>query len=159
SARAARIAPASKQRARAEPGPAAPPSAIAIRRDPSDKIAEILGFAEVAVDRGKADIGDLIETRQRIHGETPDHPARDIGLARTLQLAYQRVDNALDPLGLERTFTQGDVDRSGELVAVEGLALAVLLDHRQLAQLHALEGREAGPAIRAEASAANRTAV
>src|SRR5437899_110499 len=50
-------------------------------------------------------------------------------------------------------------DRAGELVALEGLALRVFLDHRQLAQLHPLEGREAGAAIGAEAAAADRAAI
>jgi hypothetical protein len=41
-----------------------------------------------------------------------------------------------------RSLTQGGVNRAGEPVAVERLALPVLLDHRQLAQLDALEGGE-----------------
>jgi len=38
---------------------------------------------------------------------------------------------------LNRALAQRRVDRAGELVAIERLALAVLLDHRQLAQLDA----------------------
>src|SRR3954454_25359838 len=37
-------------------------------------------------------------------------------------------------------------DRAGQLVAVEGFALAVLLGNGEVAQLDALEGREAGTA-------------
>ena len=54
---------------------------------------------------------------------------------------------------------QAMADRALELGAVERLALAVLLDHRQVAQLDPLEGREARPAALALAPAADRRAV
>src|SRR6516162_3232653 len=155
SVRAARIASSSRRRSAGE---SAPPS-IAIRRDPADEIAEILRLAEIPVDRGETDIGNLIEARQRLHDEASDHITRDIDLARTLQLPHQRVDDALDALGLERPLAQGDVDRSGELVSVEGFAVPIFLDHGQLAQLHPLESREAGAAIWAEPPASDRAAI
>src|SRR5580704_7070093 len=52
-------------RREAEFGAAA--SAIAIGGNAADEFAEILGLAEIAIDRGKADIGDLVERRQRLH--------------------------------------------------------------------------------------------
>src|SRR6516162_1727681 len=152
---AARIALSSRRRSAGEPAP----SSIAIRRDPADEIPEILRLAEVPVDRGETDIGNLIEARQRLHDEASDHVTRDIDLARTLQLPHQRVDDALDSLGLERPLAQGDVDRSGELVSVEGFAVPIFLDHGQLAQLHPLESREAGAAIWAEPPASDRAAI
>src|SRR5258707_979521 len=101
------------------------------------------GGAEIAVDRGEADIGDLVETGKRLHDETADDVSRDLALARALELADHRVDDALDALAFDRALAQGAVDRARELVAVERLALPVLLDHGQLAQLDALEGGEA----------------
>src|SRR5262249_21241781 len=106
---------------------------IAICGDPSDEIPEILGFPEITVDRGEADIGDLIEARQRLHDEAPDHIARDVGLARALQLTHQRADYPFYPFRLERALSQGDVDRSGEFVAVEWFAVSIFLNHGQLA--------------------------
>src|SRR5256885_5061020 len=85
SASAVRIAPRSKRGCSREPIGSAPAS-VAIRCDPPDKIPKILSFAEVAVDRGETDVGDLIEARQRLHDKAPDHIARYVGLARTLQL-------------------------------------------------------------------------
>src|SRR5208282_887567 len=158
SASAARIAPRSTRRSPAEPGGGEAIS-LAIRRDPSDKIPEILGFAEIAVDRGETDISNLIEASHCLHDESADIIARDIGLARTLQLPHQRIDDALHPLGLERPFAQRDVDRSGKLVPIEGFTLSIFLDYGQFTQLDALEGCEAGSAIRAEASAADRAAI
>ena len=55
-----------------------------------------------------------------------------------------------------RDSAQRDMDRARHLVAIERLALAVLLDHRQLAQLHALEGGEASGAIGAQPAATTR---
>ena len=52
-----------------------------------------------------------------------------------------------------------DVDRAGELVSVERLPLSVLFYYREFAQLHALEGREAGRAIGTEPSAPDRAAI
>src|SRR5258707_11531008 len=135
------------------------PPSIVIRRDPPDEFAEILGLAEIAVDRGKADIGDLVERRQRLHDQLADHVARDVGFARAFELAHQRIDDALDAVGLDRALAQRDVDRAGQLVAVERLALRVLLDDRQLTQLHSLEGREAGAATDAEPPAPDRAAI
>ena len=46
--------------------------------------------------------------------------------------------------------------RTHELVAIERRAAPVLLDHMQLAQLHALEGGEASPQYGTDAPAADR---
>jgi hypothetical protein len=46
-----------------------------------------------------------------------------------------------------------------QLVAVERRAAAVLLHHRQFAQLHALEGGEAAAAIGTNAAAADRRGI
>src|ERR1700730_10923 len=135
------------------------PASIVIRRAPPDELAEILGLAEITVDRGKADIGDLVERRQCLHDQLADHVARDVGFAGALELAHQRIDDALDPVGLDRALTQRDVDRAGQLIAVEGLALRGLLDHCQLTQLHPLEGREAGAATDAEPATPDRAAI
>src|ERR1043166_4291706 len=71
---------------------ARPPS-IVIRGDPPDKFAEILSLAEISVDRGEADIGDLIECRQRFHDQFADILARDLGIARTFELTHQGIDD------------------------------------------------------------------
>ena len=67
----------------------------------------------------------------------------DLALARAFEPAHDAVDHALDALGLDRPLAQRERDRARELVAVERHALAVLLHHGELAQLHPLEGGEA----------------
>src|SRR6266513_347957 len=138
---------------------AARPPSIVIRGDPPDKFAEILRLPEIAVDRGEADIGNLIKCRQRFHDQFADVLARNLGVARTFELAHQGVDDSFHPLGFDRPLAQRDIDRARQLVALERLPLSVLLDDRQLAQLHPLKGREARGAIRAEAAATDRAAI
>src|SRR5215469_3522648 len=132
---------------------------IAVGADAADELAEILGLAEIAVDRGEAHIGHLIEAGERLHHEAADHLARYLAFARAFELTHHRVDDALDALSLDRALAQRHIDRARELVAVESLALAVFLDDGELAQLHALEGREACRAIGAEAPPADRGTV
>src|SRR5207237_10771392 len=56
-------------------------------------------------------------------------------------------------------FSRRMADRPGQLVAVEGLALAVLLDDREIAQLHPFERGEARAARLALPSPADRGTV
>ena len=87
---------------------------------------------------------------------------RSVGMSASpcaLELAHDAVDHALDPLGRDVALAQRDLDRALQLVAIERRAAAVALDHRQFAQLHALEGGEAPAAIRADAAAADRGVV
>src|SRR6185312_12441394 len=127
--------------------------------DTADELAEILGFAEIAVDRSEAHIGDLVERGQRLHHQLADQIARNVRLAGAFELADDRVDDALDALGLDRALAQRDIDRARQLVALEGLALPVLLDDRQFAQLHALERGKARRAIGTEPAPPDRRAI
>src|SRR6266851_7019757 len=102
SARAACIAARSTAAGSLPEGWGGAPASIAIRGDPPDKFTEILGFAEIAVDRGETDVGDLVEDRQRLHDLFADLLAADLCVARAFELAHQRVDHPLDPLGLDR---------------------------------------------------------
>src|SRR6266849_882082 len=132
---------------------------IAVGVDPADELTEVLGLTEVPVDRCEADIGNLVEAGKRLHDEPPDDVAWYLALPRTLELTDHRIDDAFDLFRLDRALAQGDVDRTGQLVALEGFALPVLLDHRQLAELHALEGGEPGGAVRTETPSADGRAI
>jgi len=76
---------------------------FAVGADPADELAKILRLPEIAVDRGEANVGDLIEAGQGFHHEAADHVAGDLGLAGALELADDRVDDTLDALGLDRS--------------------------------------------------------
>src|SRR6185312_13253536 len=59
----------------------------------------------------------------------------------------------------DRPLAQGDLQRAHQLVAVERHAAAVALDHREFAQLHALERRKAEVAGNADAPAADHRGI
>lgn len=119
--------------------------------DLAHEIFEILGFAEVFIDRGEAHIGDGIEIGQAVHDEFADHARRDVAFARAFQPTHDAVDHALDALGFDGALAQRQIEGAGQLIAVEGRACAALFHHRQFAQLDALEGRETRAACRAKA--------
>src|SRR5690348_10794862 len=124
-----------------------------------DELAEILRLAEIAIDRGEADIGDRIERRQHFHHQLADHVALDFGLARAFELTDDGIDRALDAFAFDRPLAQRDLDGARQLVALERFALVVLLDDGQFAQLHALERRETRGAIRAEPPPSDRGSI
>src|SRR5262249_674689 len=114
---------------------------------------EVLGLAEIAVNRGEAHIRHVVELAQMLHHRLADGLRRDLVLAETLQLAHDLRYFLLDPLRIDRALAQCDLDRTHELVAVERHAAAIALDDGQLAQLHALESGEAEIAGQADAAA------
>ena len=121
-----------------------------------DQRVEIADLAEIAIDRGEAHIGDLVERLQALHHQFADLRALDLALAGALELAHDAIDHALDALRIDRALAQGDLQRAHQLVAIEGHAAARFLDHDQLAQLHALESGETPAAIGTDAAAADR---
>src|ERR1700757_4717464 len=70
---------------------------------------EILGLAEVAIDRGEADIGDVVELAQMLHHDLADRLRGDFGLAAAFELAHDRRNHLLDPLRIHRALAQRDL--------------------------------------------------
>src|ERR1700761_3962981 len=101
----------------------------------TDEVLVVLGFTEITVDRGKSYIGDRIELLQRVHHQFADLLAGNIAFARCLELADDRIDDALDALLLDRPLAQRDADRARQLVAIEWHPAMIGLHHGQFAQL------------------------
>src|SRR4029453_7244177 len=110
--------------------------AVIIARKLTQHLFEILRFAEIAVYRGETHIGDIVKGSQALHDEIADGLRRDVGLAGAFELAHNRRDHPLDPIGIDRPLAQRDLDRAHELVAVEGHPPPRSLDDLQLAQLN-----------------------
>src|SRR5262245_8504941 len=136
--------------ARAGGGPA-----VIIARQFVESSAEILRLAKVAIDRGKAHVGDVVEFAQMLHDDLADRFRRNFALALALQLTNGLRDHLLDTLRLNRALAQRDLHRPHQLVAVERHAPAVALDHGQLAQLNPLESCETEIARQTDAAAAD----
>ena len=89
------------------------------------------------------------------HHRLADRLGRDLAFAEAFQLAHDFRHHLVDAFRIDRSLAAGDLHRAQQLVAVERHAPAVALDHRQLAQLHPLEGGEAEIAGQADAAAAD----
>src|SRR3546814_15454911 len=76
-----------------------------------------------------------------------------------LKTADDTIDDALQPLRIDLPLAQRNHHRTRQLVAVERLALATLLQNGQFPKLHPLKGREPGAAIRTEAPSPDRRVV
>src|SRR6476646_15443 len=100
----------------------------------------------------------MVEGLEAVHHRFADLSRFDL-VALGLEAALNAADEPFDLLGRDVALAGRMADRSGELVAVERLALAILLDHREVAQLDPLEGREAGDACLVRTRGADRGAV
>src|SRR6185312_13754319 len=121
--------------------------------------AEILGLAEVTIDRRKTYIGDVVELAQMLHHDFADRFRRNLALALAFQFAHDFRDHLLDALRLDRSLAQRYLHGTHELVAIKGNAAAVALYDGQFAQLHAFEGREAEIAGQANTAAADHSRI
>src|SRR5690606_33970265 len=111
------------------------------------------------IDRGEADIGDVVYGLQRLHDEATDLVGHHLGLARAFELAGDATRRALDAVGIDIALADRDLHRAQQLVAVERHLAAGALDDDEVAKLHPLEGGEATAAIGADAAAADRRPV
>ena len=164
-----RVVAARPQRPPAEPRSAcvhmAPVGALTSQRlivagEFTQQLLEILGFAEIVVDRGEAHIGDIVKGPQRLHDELADAFGRRSRSRRGFRAA------ARCPIPCARSAP----DRPAACAARSGSSACSLsrsngtrrpdrLHDHQLAQLNALEGGEAAAAIRAMAAPPDGRAV
>src|SRR5688572_7731637 len=100
----------------------------------------------------------MVDGVEAVHHRLADHVGANF-VAPSFQLPLNAGYQALDLGRIDVAFAAGMAYRTLQLGAVERFALAVLLDHRQVAQLDPLEGGEARPAAFALAAAADRGAV
>src|SRR5260370_21255708 len=108
--------------------------AVLLARELIEHRLEILGLAEIAIDRGEAHIGDVVELSQRLHDRLADGLGGDFALALAFELTHDLGHDLVDALGLDRALPQRDLHRAHQLVAVKRHPAAVALDHYQLAQ-------------------------
>src|SRR6218665_626647 len=123
--------------------------------DFGNHLLEILRVGEIPIDRCVADEGNVIEALQRLEHLQADFFGRDLVLSRAFQPADDAGDRTFDTVIVNGPLAQCDLEGSHQLVAVERHLAARLLGNHQLAELHALEGGEAPPAIRADAPPAD----
>ena len=116
------------------------------RRQLTQHLFEILGLAEIAIDRGEAHKATSSRVLNPSADEIADGLRGNIGCTGAFELADDRRNHPLDPVGIDRPLAQRDLDRTHQLVAIEGHPPPRSLDDLQLAQLRPLEGGEAAAA-------------
>src|SRR5688572_28263830 len=118
--------------------------------------SEVVRRLEAAVDRGEADVGDLVELGELAHHEVADARGRNLALAERAQALDDAIDRALDVVGGDRALAQREHHAAHQLVAVEVGAAAVLLHETRHLQVDPLVGGEALLALHALPATANR---
>src|SRR5580698_9171091 len=78
-----------------------------------------------------------------LHHDLADHLGGHFRLAAAFEFAHDGGHHLLDPFRIDRALAQTDLKRAHHLVAVERHPAAVAFYHRELPQLHALEGGKA----------------
>src|SRR5664279_2669330 len=122
------------------------------------RVAEIGNVLERAVDRGEADVADLVELVEFLHHHFADQPGTYFTLAEREHLLHDAVDRRVDVIRGDRPLVQRALEPHADLCGIEVRAVAVGLDHLRQAQLHGLVGREALLAVHAAPAPANRIA-
>src|SRR4030095_6825058 len=107
---------------------------------------ELVDVTERAVHGGEAHIGDRVERVQLPHDRLADDAARDLPLAALLDLPLDPVRHGFDRIRGDRPLLARAEQAVHDLLAVEGLATPVLLDHQRQRGVRALVGGEATPA-------------
>src|SRR5712692_8808281 len=125
-------------------------------QDLLDLSLDLLQVHEFPVDRGEADVGDLVQVAQAVHDHLADFAAWDLHAAGAAELGLDVVDDGAQAL-------RGDVALFGrllqpveELLRVEVFAAPVLLGDEEGYRLDAFVSREALPTLQALSPASNR---
>ena len=134
----------------------APPTVLSQLTNEFD---EIFGFAEVEIEAGEADIGDLIECGECVQDEAADVVARHLVVAGGLDLTDDGIDEPFGAHRVDWALEQGIADRACELLPIERLALSVPFDDGQVERLGALDGAEAAAAFGTAAAASDCLAI
>ncbi len=93
-----------------------------------DKIASVL---ELMVDAGEPDVSDLVDLRQPFHHQITDLPRRDLEFVFLGHLLFDFGHQFPDLFGADGTLPAGSLQSLLQLVAVEWLTNAILLDNQQ----------------------------
>src|SRR5260370_3854331 len=122
--------------------------------DPLGDLSEVTGVAEVLVDAGKTDVGNVVERFQAGHYRLANSCSRDF-VAEGFHLPLDAADKPIDLRRVDIPFARRMADGARKFVAIERFALAVFLEDGQVTQLHPLERGEARATGLALAAAAD----
>src|SRR5438105_10235953 len=121
-----------------------------------ERCAHVLRVLERAVDGRKPDVRNLVELAQPLHRHLTDEPARHLQLVLVTQLVLDVVDHHLQARRRDVALLGADEQAAKQLLPVELLAPAILLDNVEHGCIDTLIRGEPLGAAQALAAAANR---
>ena len=89
---------------------------------------ELVDILELAVDRREAHVGDLVELAEPLHHDGADAGRRNLALLGIVEEGFDLVDDPVELDGRNGPLLAGLREAHAQLVAVEPLAPAVVLD-------------------------------
>ena len=95
------------------------PRALQARLDFLQRVAEVGDVLEAAIDRGEADVGDLVELVELLHHHLADLPRWDLALAERQHLLHDALDRLVDVFGRHRTLVQRALEAVADACDVE----------------------------------------
>src|SRR5215213_4115088 len=108
-----------------------------------DLAPQVFDVLELAIDRGEADVGDLVEGFQLAQHALPDCAGGDFGSASGQEIGFDAGQDGVDRILTDRALGERHPELLAQLDRIEVLAAAVLLDDHQIGALDPLVGREA----------------
>ena len=118
-------------------------------------VKEAFHVRKLAVDRGKADIGHLIDLFQFLHGQLADAHTGDLAVVGAEQSLLNAADSTFQRFVADRTLGTGAQHGVEQLLPVKGFAGVILFDDHQRHRFHYLVGGKAHVAVQALAAAAD----
>src|SRR3972149_3531366 len=118
-------------------------------------VHELADVLELPVHRGEADVSHLVELLEVLHHQVPELQARDLLPRPAAEALLYIGDHIVHGLHPHRPLLARLEDRGAQLLAVEGLAPAIPLDHHGEHVLDVLVGRVTAAALEALPAAAD----
>jgi hypothetical protein len=111
---------------------------------------------EFSINRGKPNVGDLVESSQMLHDHVAQHLCRNFPKVRSLHVVFNLADDDFDFLGAHRPFVASFFQAAADLLGVKWLPRMVLFNDLEKRFFDLLDRGNPAFAPLAETSAADR---
>ena len=108
-----------------------PPNLFPVSKEILEFVHELMEVLELAIDRGKTDIGYPVESVKFFHHLLADLGTLNLPFPLFLEMEFDAVDDLLNHIDADRPLFTRLLQSVKDLEAVEGLSPPVLFDHRR----------------------------
>ena len=103
----------------------------------ADKVA---GIAELAIDGGKADIGDIVHLLEAFHDLFADGGGGDFATILLFEFLHDLINGFLDEFGADGAFLTCFLEAENEFTAIEGFVASIAFDGSKVFTLNLFVG-------------------